>query len=1052
MRRSRSHGSYAILSFAPVLGALFVSGSVAAQSRPSAPARPTLTTRAAAMLPSVDPALFKGLRYRMLGPNRGGRVTSVTGVPSQPFTFYMGVASGGVWKTVDAGQTWTPITDGQIPLGSIGAIEVAASDPNIIYVGTGSDGLRSNVSTGRGVYRSNDAGRTWSFVGLRDVGQIGSVRVHPTNPDIVYVSATGNVFKPSSERGVYRTRDGGKSWQKVLFISDSTGAADVELQPGNPQVVFAVMSRAERKPWTIISGAREGGIYKSSDGGDSWVRLTSGLPNDLIGKGNIAVTAANPSRLYLLYEAKPGGGLYRSDNAGTTWALVNGNGALVQRPFYYTTLAADPTNADVVYAGAEGFFKSTDGGVTMRPMQVPHGDNHDIWINPRDGNVMIQSNDGGANVSLNGGRTWSTQYNQPTAEIYQVYLDNQFPYRLYGAQQDNTTLIVPSLPLNSGQSEEWRTGPGCETGPIMPHLTNPDTVYGSCKGQFSRMYLTSGQEKQYWVGAQSLYGNVNADLIYRFQRVSPMEVSPHDPSTLYYGSQYVHRTRDEGVTWQRISPDLTANDPKLRNAVSGEPITRDMTGEEVYATLYAIRESPVQKGVIWTGSNDGPFYVTRDDGKSWTNVTPKDLPPGGRVAMIEPSPHRAGSAYYAVYRYLLGDFKPYLYRTDDFGKTWTLLTPGTNGIAADEPTRVVREDPDRPGLLYAGTEFGMYVSFDNGAHWQSMQLNMPNVPINDIKVFRKDLVVATQGRAFWILDNLTPLHQASAQLAATPAQLFAPRDAYRTRYAGGGGFGRGRGPSAPQYIAPGAQIDYWLNAEPSSVTLEVLDAQGKLVRSYSSEGAQTAAEPTANDDEEEPGPRGGGAAPRLPRARGLNRFTWDLAYPGPLNPATRRAGGGGPTALPGKYTVRLTVNRAGAQPWSATEPLTVKPDPRVVADGVTIAVMREQLEHNLRTRDLVSDANRAVFRIRSAVARLRDATGPSADTLSQLRALQARLVTPPIRYSTPGLQAHITYLYGMTNGADQKIGRDAVERYQTLRRELDTIVSDLNRILGPDTP
>jgi photosystem II stability/assembly factor-like uncharacterized protein len=1004
------------------------------------------------MLASVDTLLFKGLRYRMVGPNRGGRVTSVTGVPSQPFTFYMGVASGGVWKTTDAGQTWFPITDGQIPLGSIGAIEVSLSDPNVVYVGTGSDGLRSNVSTGRGVYKSTDGGRTWSFAGLKDVGQIGAVRVHPTNPDVVYVSATGNLFRASAERGIFRTRDGGKTWQKILFVSDSTGGADVELQPGNPQVVFAVMARAERKPWTIISGAREGGVYKSADGGDSWTRLTNGLPNELIGKGNIAVTAANASRLYLLYEAKPGGGLYRSDDAGASWTLVNGNGALVQRPFYYTTLAADPTNADVVYAAAEGFFKSVDGGRTMRPMQVPHGDNHDLWISPRDGNVMIQSNDGGANVSLNGGRTWSTQYNQPTAEIYQVYLDNQFPYRLYGAQQDNTTLIVPSLPLNSGQSEEWRTGPGCETGPIMPHSTNPDTVYGSCKGQFSRMYLSSGQEKQYWVGAQSLYGNVNADLIYRFQRVSPMEISPHDAKTLYYGSQYVHRTRDEGVTWERISPDLTANDPKLRNAVSGEPITRDMTGEEVYATLYSIRESPVQKGVIWTGSNDGPFYVTRDDGKTWTNITPKDLPPGGRVAMIDPSPHRAGSAYYAVYRYLLGDFKPYLYRTDDFGKTWSLLTTGTNGIAPDEPTRVVREDPDRPGLLYAGTEFGMYVSFDNGAHWQAMQLGMPNVPINDIKVFRKDLVIATQGRGFWILDNLTPLHQTTAQLASAPAQLFAPRDAYRMRYAGGGGFGRGRGPSAPQYIQAGAQIDYWLGSEPTSVTLDVLDDKGQVVRSFSSEAQAPSAEAAmASSDDEEQGPRGGGATPRLPKASGLNRFTWDLSYPGPVNASTRRAGNGGPTAVPGKYSVRLTVNRTNAAAWTGTQALTVLADPRVTKDGVTLLVMREQLDHNLRVRDLVSDANRVVYRVREATSRLESASGAAADTLRPLRELQSRLVTAPIRYSTPGLAAHITYLYSMTNGADQKVGRDAIERYQTLRKELDTIVAQVNRLLGPET-
>ena len=1030
-----------------------------------------------------DPTLFNGLRYRMVGPNRGGRSTAVTGVPGQPYTYYMGVASGGVWKTADAGQNWFPISDGKIPVASIGAIEVAASDPNTVYVGTGSDDIRSNVSIGRGVYKSSDAGQSWTFVGLRDVGQIGTIRVHPSNPDVVYLSATGNPFRPNAERGVYRSRDGGRTWANVLYVSDSTGAADVELQPGNPDVVYAVMWRGERKPWTIISGAREGGIYRSIDAGDHWTKLTGGLPTELVGKGNLAVTQANPRRLYLLYEAKPGGGLYRSDDAGATWTMINSTPGIIQRPFYYVTIAADPTNADVVYVGAEGFWKSTDAGRTLRNFSVPHGDNHDMWISPRDGDVMIQANDGGANVSLNGGRSWSTQYNQPTAELYQVYTDNQFPYRLYGAQQDNTTVIVPSLPLNSGQAEEWRVGPGCETGPIMPHPTSPDTVYGSCKGQYSRMNLTTGQEKQYWVGAQSLYGNVPADLIYRFQRVSPMEISPWDPKTLYYGSQFVHRTRDEGVTWSRISPDLTANDPKLRNAISGEPITRDMTGEEVYPTLYSIRESPVQRGVIWTGANDGPFHVSRDNGLHWTNVTPKDLPPGGRVAMIDPSPHRAGSAYYAVYRYLLGDFQPYIYKTDDFGQSWKRLTTGANGIAADNPTRVVREDPDRAGLLYAGTEFGMYASFDDGAHWQPLQLNMPVVPINDIKVFRKDLLVATQGRSFWILDNLTPLHQAGVQVAAVRTNavatmptmevssnstiftltttLFKPRDAYRIRYVGGGGFGRGRGPAAPQYPPPGAMIDYFLGQQPVGETaLDILDSAGTVIRTFTSQGARAqtnAGGPggmpgagtgnAAAEEEEDDFPRRFRGPARLPVEVGLNRFIWDLTYPGPRD-GSGQPGGNGPMAPPGRYSIRMTV--AGQ---TLTQPLVLRMDPRVTRDGVTLSDARDQFEHNVRVRDLVSHANRAAARLRDARTRFHDAPagGAAADTARQLRAVEARLLTPPVRYSTPGLQAHIQYLYSMTLDADQRVGRDAKERYVVLRRELDALVAQLNGILGPDT-
>ncbi|NBW66773.1 hypothetical protein EBR44_13565, partial [bacterium] len=497
----------------------------------------------------------------MIGPARGGRVTAIAGVPSQPTTFYFGSTGGGVWKTTDAGANWNNISDGQIPLGSMGAIEVSLSNPSVIYAGTGSSKIRSNVSTGRGMYKSTDAGKTWKFSGLRDVGQISTIRVHPSNPDIAYVAALGNAFVPNVDRGIFKTTDGGKTWTKVLYVSDSTGAADVELQPGNPNVLFASMWHGQRKPWTIVSGAREGGIYKSTDGGEHWTKLGGGLPTDLVGRSNVAISAAEPKRVYALIEAKPGGGVYRSNDEGTTWTLVNGAQTLWTRPFYYTTLGVDPTNADIVYVGNEGWFKSTDGFKTFQTARVPHGDNHDVWINPTNPKIMIQSNDGGANVSLDGGNTWSSQYNQPTAEIYQVALDNQFPYRVYGAQQDNTTVIVPSLPLGTGMADEWRTGPGCETGPIVPNRTNPTIVYGGCKGQFTRMNIISGDEKQYWVGTQSLYGNGGADLIYRFQRVSPMEVSPHEAATVYYGSQYVHRTRDEGVTWDKISPDLTAYPP-----------------------------------------------------------------------------------------------------------------------------------------------------------------------------------------------------------------------------------------------------------------------------------------------------------------------------------------------------------------------------------------------------------------------------------------------------------------------------------------------------------
>ena len=927
---------------------------------------------------------YSTLKYRSIGPNRGGRVTAITGVPAQPRTFYMGSTGGGIWKTIDAGHSWRNISDGQISTGSMGAIDVALSNPNIIFAGTGSSKIRSNVSIGRGMYKSTDAGQTWQFTGLRDAGQIATIRIHPSNPDIVFVAAQGNPFAPSKERGVYRTTDGGRNWKQVFFLSDLAGAADLELQPGNPDVIFACLWHAQRKPWTIISGAREGGIYKSSDGGNTWAKLGGGLPNELFGRANVALSAANPNRAYALIEAKPGSGLYRSEDAGATWSLVNGSGSLITRPFYYDTLGVDPNNADVVYVGDEGWFKSSDAGKTFSRAPVPHGDNHDVWINPTNSDYMIQANDGGANVSLDGGRTWSPQDNQPTAEVYQVAVDNQYPYKLYGAQQDNTTVMIPSSATGIGQ--EFRTGPGCETGPIIPDAQDLNIVYGGCKGQFSRLNLLTGNEQQYWIGAESLYGNAGSALIYRFQRVSPMEVSPHTPHTAYYCSQYVHRTRDGGVHWERISPDLTAK-PEGTQGASGEPITRDATGEEVYSTIYAIRESPVQRGVIWAGSNDGLVHVTRDDGKTWSNVTPKGLLPGGRVQNIEPSPKRAGTAYVAIYRYLLGDFAPYLYRTDDFGGNWTRIV---TGIAPDEPTRVVREGPDRAGLLYAGTEFGMYVSFDNGKEWKPFQLNLPRTPVTDIKVAHKDLVLSTQGRGFYILDNLTPLHSTEA---LKPVTLFQPRVSIRIP-------GRTR--------TAGAQIDYYLSAPAEDLKLEILDSRGNLVRAFTTAtpARAEAAPAPGGDDEEE-----GSFRPRTPPARldktaGLHRFVWDLRYPGPWPSLAN-----GPVAVPGIYSVRLT---AGAT--SFTQPLTLTEDPRVTADGVTTADLQQQFEHNMRVRDLVSDTNRLVAKAKT----------------DRNSALLEKLVTPPIRYSQPAYQTQVQYLYTVTNSTDQRPGQDVLDRYRSL--------------------
>jgi photosystem II stability/assembly factor-like uncharacterized protein len=1001
--------------------------SLAGAARPPLRAQPDANTL-------VAPALLGELRFRSVGPFRGGRVTAVAGHRRQPSTFYMGATGGGVWKTTDSGATWSNVSDGFFATGSIGAIDVAESNADVVYVGTGSAAIRSNVIVGKGVYRSADGGRTWTFAGLKDAGQIGAIRIDPRGTDTVFVAALGGPFGPSAARGVFRTRDGGRTWKKVLFVDDRTGAVSLAMNPSNPDVIYAGAWRAERRPWTIVSGgpAAEGGLYKTTDGGDHWTHLEKGLPRDLVGKVGVDVSPSDPSRVYVILEA-PGtqAGVYRSDDAGGSFRQVSSMAALVARPFYYTYIDADPKDRDTVYVNNLAFWKSTDGGRTWRSLPTPHGDNHGMWINPDHPEIFIQSNDGGANVTTNGGRSWSTQLNQPTAEIYQLAVDGQIPYRLYGAQQDNTTVIVPSLPATAlgvdDPVQHWTQGPGCETGPIAPKIDNPRIVYGSCKGEFSRMNLDTGQEQQRWVHPQNRYGHAARDVKYRFQRVSPLELSPHDPAVIYYGSQFVHRTRDEGVTWETISPDLTAPEPD-KQGVSGEPITRDITGEEMYSTLYALRESPLEKGVLWAGSNDGPVHVSRDEGRTWTNVTPKDLAGGGRVQNIEVSPHRRGSAYIAVYRYLLNDFQPYIYRTDDYGASWTRLTDGRNGIPPDYPTRVVREDPAREGLLYAGTEFGLFVSFDNGAHWQAFQQNLPVTPVTDIRVHRGDLVVSTMGRSFWILDNVTPLHQLAAALARGLAPrvwrsgLLGLRSAWRLRYAP-----PPAQPGQPDYPAAAATIDYFLAAAPpGEITIDILDVQGRMVRSFSSLVAPpVAARSQASPDED--GARRGSVPVRLAASAGLHRFSWDLRY----GTGSGSRVGGGPLALPGKYLVRLK-----AEGIDETKPLELRLDPRVVADGVTQADLEEQLDLLLRVQAAASDARRVAAAISASLDQLAAQSGTEAE---RLRTLRARLVTAGGPYPQPMLIDQLASVARMAGSADQKVGRSAFEYFEELRRELEEI-------------
>ncbi|MDX1665845.1 MAG: hypothetical protein R3350_01375, partial [Saprospiraceae bacterium] len=901
----------------------------------------------------------------------------------------------------------------------------APSDPDIIYVGTGSDGMRSNVITGKGVYKSTDAGKKWSFVGLEKTGQIGAVEIHPNDPNTVFVAAIGQAFGPNSERGVYRTKDGGESWEQVLFIADTIGISDVEFSPDNPDIIYAGAWRGERKPWTIISGGMEGGIYKSTDGGDSWRKLENGLPTGLIGKVDLAVSMDDPERLWALIEAPQGtGGVYRSDDRGESFRLVSTKKELLDRPFYYANIDANPLDADIIFVSATRFWKSVDGGMHWQRKSTPHGDNHDLWINPLDTLIMVQANDGGVNVTTDGGKSWSTQRNQPTAELYQVEVDDQFPYWLYAGQQDNSTIAVPNLPPYApvaGGETFWMAVGGCETGPVVPKPGNPDIVYANCKGRFGTYHKKTGQEQQYYVGATYIYGHNPADLEFRFQRVAPIHVSPHDPDVVYHASQYLHRTTDDGRSWEIISPDLTAFEPD-KQVISGSPITRDITGEEYYSTIYSVRESPLEKGLIWVGANDGPVHITRDGGENWKDITPAGLLPGGRVDCVEPSPHRPEKAYIAVLRYQLDDWAPYVYRTEDYGQSWQLIT---EGIPADYPVRVVREDPDREGLLYAGTEFGVFVSFDDGEHWQLFQQNLPITPITDIKVHRKDLVLSTMGRGFWVIDDLSPLHQLQPDAVAGGMQLFKPRDTYRMRYRS---WGSG---AVPDYPEAGAYVHYYLpeKAEPG-LQLEVYDGENNLIRAFTSESLKP------DSENEGPDMATGFVPPRpspgLRNKAGMHRFVWDLRHTGPWHENARRSGRGGPMVVPGSYRLVLRSGEKVSEQY-----VEVVIDPRLSEANIDKADLLAQEKLLLEVRDRISAARQMAETVEAYLKRVDEKKMEiSAEQREEVLYLSSELVTAEGRYRKPMLIDQLEYLYNMLNRADQPPGQDAYERTDELTEKL----------------
>jgi photosystem II stability/assembly factor-like uncharacterized protein len=1016
----------------------------------------------------VAPELFGAMKYRSIGPSRGGRSTAVAGVPSDPLVYYFGATGGGVWKTTSAGQEWENVSDGFFGVGSIGAIAVADSDPNVVYVGTGSACPRGNVSVGDGVYKSTDAGRTWMHIGLPDAGQVGRIRVHPANPDLVYIAALGHIFGPNEERGVYRSQDGGETWELVLHVSREVGAIDLAMNPENPRELYAAMWRAERKPWTMIDGGEGSGLYKSTDSGDTWKNLTdpeldNGLPTGLIGRIGVTIAPANPDRVWALVGREgDDGGLYRSDDAGKSWSHVSDNRELITRGWYYNHVTADSQDPDTLYVNNGGFFKSIDGGRTWGRVRTPHGDNHDVWINPNDPRIMIQANDGGANVTMDGGETWSTQLNQPTAEFYRVTVDNQFPYRVYGAQQDNSTISIPMW--SSGTLtpfQDWHGVAGGESGHIAVHPDDPDLVYsGNYIGRIDRYQHASNYSRNVLIYPEMQDGTAVRDLKHRFQWNAPIRFSPHDPEVIYHTSHMVHRSRDGGMSWETISPDLTRNEPEKQD-LPGGPIQHDHTGVEVFNTIFAFEESPHTAGVLWAGADDGLVHISRDNGATWEDITPPDMQIDSTVNTIAISPHQAGRAFIAVHRYRMDDMKPYIWRTDDYGATWEFLTDGTNGIPADHPVRAIVEDPDRRGLLYAGTEFGMFVSFDDGAHWQSLQLNLPVVPVTDLTVHRQDLVVATQGRSFWILDDLTPLHQITDEVATADAYLFDPRDAYHTNM-GGGRRGGATGPFA------GVFINYYLADEPDArAKLEILDSSGDLLRTFWSEKPEGAGDEEAAEAGATPGSEEAADSdePNIPAKTGMNQFVWDKQVEGPdviEGAQFSLAYTGGYFVVPGTYQVRLTIGD-----WSQTHSFDVLKDPRQTE--VTQADLQAQFDLLTEISAKLTETHDAIRTLRSVRSQVKEVAGRAKDVGleydftagakaigEKLTDLENELIQvrstagqDPINFP-PKLDDQIAYLYTYVFGAYGRPTQGAYERFDDLNAELTPLLHDLQQVLMQD--
>jgi photosystem II stability/assembly factor-like uncharacterized protein len=1041
----------------------------------------------------IDSAMLHSLQWRLIGPFRGGRVVAVAGDPVHTQVFYFGSTGGGIWKTTDGGIIWENVSDGFFKRASVGAIAVSTSDPNVIYAGMGETTIRGNVSHGDGVYKSTDGGKTWTHLGLADTRNIAKVRIHPQNPDLVYVAALGHAHGPNPERGVYRSRDGGKTWEQILFRSDKAGAIDLAMDPNNPRILYAAIWEAQRKPYTLVSGGEDCGIFKSTDGGDNWTEITRkpGLPTGVLGKIGLAVSLAKEDRVWAIIDAEDGA-LFRSNDGGENWERLSEDRNLWARPWYYQHIYADPKDPETIWALNVQCWKSVDGGRTFFEVQVPHGDNHDLWIDPHDPQRMIEGNDGGACVSFNGGASWSSIYNQPTAEMYHVTTDNQVPYRVYGAQQDNSTITVPSRSALAGitQSDIYDVGGG-ESGYIAVRPDDTNIVYaGNYLGYLTRYDHRSRQERNIAVWPELATGWGAKDQKYRFQWTFPILLSPHDPNVLYVTGNHVFRSTDEGNSWQIISPDLTRNDITKMEA-SGGPPTRDNTGTECYCTIFAFAESPLKRGLFWAGSDDGLLHISQDGGETWRNITPPDLPEWALVSIIEPSPHDPATAYVAANRYKLDDFHPYLYKTNDYGATWTKIT---TGIAENDFTRAIREDPVRRGLLYAGTETGVHVSFDDGEHWQSLRLNLPAVPIHDLVIKDTDLVAATHGRSFWILDDITPLRYISEQVQDAPVYLFKPRPAVRfitswgySRASAPGIFYRNTGDimiTARRELKPGGEmvdrnlnagenppdgvlVYYSLKQKPEGeVKLTFLDAQGEQIKSFTSEQAQSQS-PKAEDappetpDEEEDREK---KDPRVPKEAGMNRFLWNTRYPDPKKVdgyVASEAVMAGPVTAPGTYHVQLTV-----ADQTLTEAFEVQKDPRVPA---TQEDLDSQFKLLLKVRDKLSETHDAINTLRnirqqvedwekrtrerkdheavsSATRSLKEKLSPIEDELTQSRAKTRQdTMNFPAK-----LNGKLAWLAGVVASAQAAPTRQQYELYADLAGRIDVQIQRLQEIIDTD--